>query len=112
MPILFFFVQVSLLAACGLQLRSANPAAMKDFVLAVHERVAEASSEGSQVLLVGTLRASVKLLCLYRCCQQVSMEFSCYRHPACYFCLRPPFQPECVLAMMMQGVLSCLSGLS
>lgn len=40
-------VMVSLLGSCGLQLRAANPAAMKDFVLAVHERVAQVSSQGS-----------------------------------------------------------------
>lgn len=47
----FMLAQVSLLGACGLQLRAANPAAMKDFVLAVHERVAEASSQGNRAFV-------------------------------------------------------------
>jgi nucleolar MIF4G domain-containing protein 1 len=33
--------QVTLLSACGLQLRNADPAAMKAWVMAIHERAAE-----------------------------------------------------------------------
>lgn len=39
-------VQVTLLSACGLRLRGADPAAMKDFVVAVHARAADATQKG------------------------------------------------------------------
>ena len=49
---------VTLLHACGLQLRGGDPVAMKEFVVAVHARAAEEAAGGTGRL---TKRAAVLL---------------------------------------------------